>query len=84
MGCLLRSKNKEYGMKKLIAIFGLVTLGVLSAIGQDWSEYSRGSDAWHKHNRDALFHPWKYDRGGRLKRGKHVAVRGKARRHHKH
>lgn len=72
-------------MRKLVAVLGLITIGALSILGQDWSEYSRGSDAWHRHNRDALFHPWKYDRGGRLKRGKHVVVhRGKARRHHKH
>ena len=56
-------------MKKAIFVMFSLTILAVSALGQDWSEYSRGSDSWHRHNRDAKFRPWKYDRGGRLKRG---------------
>ena len=56
-------------MKKVICAVLLITGAAMTAAAQDWSEYSRGSDAWKRHNRDALVHPWKYDRGGRLKKG---------------
>lgn len=56
-------------MKKLFFILMFVFAGTLTAAAQDWSEYSRGSDAWHRLNRSAMFRPWKYDRAGRLKRG---------------
>lgn len=57
-------------MKKIIFVMMFILGAALSAMAQDWSEYSRGSESWHRHNRDAMYRPWKYDRGGRLKRGK--------------
>jgi hypothetical protein len=56
-------------MKKIVFTLFCIAMTAIGAIAQDWSEYSRGSDSWHRHNRDAMFRPWKYDRGGRLKKG---------------
>lgn len=69
-------------MRKTLFVLGLIVTFGMSVFAQDWSEYSRGSENWHRHNRDALFHPWKYDKGGRLKRGKHFAKHAKHRKHH--
>lgn len=56
-------------MKKIIFVLIFVFAGALTAMAQDWSEYSRGSSEWHKMNRGAMTRPWKYDRAGRLRRG---------------
>lgn len=63
-----KNMKRQFILILFAVVFGFV--GALTAKAQDWSEYSRGSDAWHRHNRDAMYRPWKYDRGGRLKRGK--------------
>jgi hypothetical protein len=68
-------------MKKILFAAAFIFAIAITASAQDWSEYSRGSDAWHKHNRDALFRPWKYDRGGRLKRGKNSSNQRRSREH---
>lgn len=44
----------------MVLIFG----PALTAAAQNCSEYSCRSDSWHRHNRDAIRQPWKYDRGG--------------------
>jgi hypothetical protein len=70
-------------LKKLLVVsLCLLTTG-LTAFAQDWSEYSRGSSEWHRHNRDAMTRPWKYDRGGRLKRG-HSSAHSRTRPHRRH
>ena len=74
-------------LKKFVVVFVCLMTTALSAFAQDWSEYSRGSSEWHRHNRDALFRPWKYDRGGRLKKGHSYSRRGashhRTHRHHR-
>ncbi|MDQ3799983.1 MAG: hypothetical protein M3384_11060 [Acidobacteriota bacterium] len=56
-------------MKRLIVVLMFMFAATITAAAQDWSEYSRGSDAWKRINRGAMTRPWKYDRAGRLRRG---------------
>lgn len=67
-------------MKKLIfAAMFLVAMSI-TAMAQIGSEYDRSSSEYTRHNRDAMTRPWKYDRGGRLKKGSPYHQRQHARR----
>ncbi len=57
-------------MKKLIFILAFLIAMSITAMAQTGSEYDRSSREYTRHNRDAMTRPWKYDRGGRLKKGR--------------